>query len=125
MKTVVKEVDLSELKKYIGVWIPGTSLELAIIRFYRKNVTSEQDMFKDLNKYITNKLRGTKDVEYTYADLMDLVHEKHYNNLLFIFLGKLEKVLLNNTTPDVIDIVYLRAVDVTNFKFEFEYTYKD
>ena len=125
MKIVEKEIDLSILKPKIGVLIPGTRLELAIIRYYKLVVDKDSNMVTDINNYIANKLYNTKDKKYSYSDLMERVDEKHYNNVMFKFIGYLETILLNHTTPDVIDIKFHSVVDLNSMLFKFEYRYNE
>ena len=119
-----KEVDFIELKSKLGVLIPGTRLELAIIRFYKLVVDRDNNMVTNINNYIANKLYNTKDKKYTYADLLERVDEKHYNNTMFKFIGHLETILLRNTTPDIIDIEYVGVVDLDRMLFKFKYKYR-
>jgi len=123
MKIVEKEIDLSILKPKIGVLIPGTKLELAIIKYYKLIVDKDSNMVTDVNNYIANKLYNTKDKKYSYSDLMERVDEKHYNNVMFKFIGYLETILLNNTTPDVVDIKFHSVVDLNHMLFKFVYRY--
>jgi len=125
MKIVEKKIDLSILRSKIGVLIPGTRLELSIIRFYKLIVDKDNNMVTHINNYIANKLYNTKDKKYSYSDLMERVDEKHYNNVMFKFIGYLETILLNNTTPDVVDIKFHSVVDLDNMLFKFEYRYNE
>ena len=125
MNIVEKEIDLSILKSKIGVLIPGTRLELAIIRYYKLIVDNDDNMVTHINNYIANKLYNTKDKNYSYSDLMERVDEKHYNNVMFKFIGYLETILLNNTTPDIVDIKFHSVVDLDRMLFKFEYSYNE
>ena len=120
----IKEIDLIKLKPKLGILIPGTRLELAIIRYYKLIVDRNNNMVTNINNYIANKLYNTKDKKYTYSDLMEKVDEKHYNNTMFKFIGCLESILLRNTTPNIIDIEYTEMVDLDRMLFKFKYKYR-
>ena len=120
----IKEIDLSPLRSKLGVLIPGTRLELAIIRFYKLIVDKDNNMVTNINNYISNKLYNTKDKKYIYTDLLERVDEKHYNNVMFKFIGYLETILLGNSTPNIIDIEYVEVVDLDKMLFKFKYIYR-
>jgi len=44
---------------------------------------------------------------------------------MFKFIGYLETILLNNTTPDIVDIKFHSVVDLDRMLFKFEYSYNE
>ena len=92
---VIKEIDVSLLKKLIGKVLPMTDDELFILKNYEvPNLSMVIDKFFDLNY---------KDVSTAY----------NLNNLVFM-LTTLNKIILNNTPNNLSILKRVKVIDIKN-----------
>ena len=88
-----------------GKLLPGNLIEMRLIELFRLYYTDENEpvviFTKELLKVIYND-----DVDRNYDEIIHFYKERDYVSIVFGFLNMLEHLLLNSSTPNVVNIVF-------------------
>ncbi len=110
-------VDLTRLKLLTGKLIPGVLLELRLIELFRLHNTDEDEPIAVFTNEVLKHIYNDN-IDRHYDEIVHFYRERDYINIVFGFLNTLEYILLNKTSPNVINIVFDKYQTNTNIKLE-------
>lgn len=119
------DIDLSDLKPYMGRMMTGVNAEYIVIHFYKMITTSDHNTVELVNNYICNHIYRTQGKKYTYDDLIAVVNERQYISYLYKFIFLLESTLFKEVGPNILDAKYNKVIDKENLIVQFIITMRD
>lgn len=122
---MVKEVDLTPLKKRLNSIVSDSPLELKLIEFYTLEHTLEtKSTFERFTNYVLEHMfRGPGD--YTYNDIGIFFSKKRYLSIVESFMALFECLLYNQIPIRVSSVEFVKFIDtdsklIAEFKYDKE-----
>ena len=120
MKEETVILDLTSFKKISGKLIQDKLYELKLIEYYSFLSNEDTDPFIMFTTYILKELYRDNEI-HKYDEIITFFKESYYVNVVMRFLDMLEMYLLNNVSPECLDIKFNRYIQ-NGDKLKVEFT---
>jgi hypothetical protein len=110
-------IDLTRMRTIAGKLIPNNLLELRLIELFRLYYTDENEPIVLFTKEVL-KVIYNDDVDRPYDEIVNFYREREYVSIVFGFLNTLEHILLNSTTPNIVNMTFKGYISNTETKLE-------
>jgi hypothetical protein len=126
MRTTYLDIDLSKLYKHTGSFVPDLPLELKLIEGFMLYGNDEETVIDEFTNIVLQSIYNDK-LNRPYEEIHSFYKESEYISKIFLFLNKLEILILNNVKPDIINIRFKQYIEKTANKLivTFEVTEND
>jgi hypothetical protein len=126
MRTSDLDIDLSQLYKHTGSFVPDLPLELKLIEGFMLYGNDEETVIDEFTNIVLQSIYNDK-LNRPYEEIHSFYKESEYISKIFLFLNKLEILILNNVKPDIINIRFKQYKEKTANKLiiTFEVTEND